>query len=156
MRQILLLTFLFVCLQVYPQDEIHGRSVRVADGDTFTLLDDNNVQHRIRLEGIDAPEQGQAFGNRSREYLSNLIVGKRLKATYKEKDRYGRILGKVSTDSIKDINLEMIKAGMAWHYSYYNKEEEYAEVHEQAKKSRAGLWIDKNPINPYEWRKGKR
>lgn len=146
---------LLCSFQCYSQNVIHGRSVRVADGDTFTLLDDNNVQHRIRLEGIDAPENGQAFGNKSREYLSSLIVGKRLKVTYKEKDRYGRILGKVSTDSIKDVNLEMIKSGMAWHYSYYNNEEEYAKAHEQAKKNRAGLWIDKNPVNPYEFRKNK-
>lgn len=116
------------------QNVITSRSVCVADGDIFTLLGDNNTQHRIRLEGIDAPESGQAFGNRSRQYLSNLIVGKRLKVTYKEKDRYGRILGKVSTVSIQDVNLEMIRVGLAWYYSYsyFNDEKEYAEGEKKA------------------------
>lgn len=156
MKYILLTLFLSLSFICVSQNVLTGRSVRVADGDTFTLLDDSNNQRRIRLEGIDAPERGQAFGNRSREYLASMIVDKRLKVTCKEKDRYGRILGKVSTDSISDVNLEMIKSGMAWHYSYYNKEKEYAEAEKEARKKKLGLWVDKNPINPYEWRKGVR
>lgn len=156
MKHILLTLFISLSFICVSQNVLTGRSVRVADGDTFTLLDDSNNQRRIRLEGIDAPERGQAFGNRSREYLASMIVDKRLKVTYKEKDRYGRILGKVSTDSISDVNLEMIKSGMAWHYSYYNKEKEYADAEKEARKKKIGLWVDKNPIPPYEWRKGKR
>ena len=151
---IILLLFL-LCNCTIAQTTIHGRSVNVADGDTFTLLDDNNTQHRIRLDGIDAPERGQAFGNRSREYLANMIVGKRLSVSFTEKDRYGRILGKVSTDSIHDVNLCMIKSGMAWHYSYFNSEKEYADAEKDARMKKTGLWVDKNPINPYEFRKSK-
>lgn len=135
------------------QTTIQGRSVHVSDGDTFTLLDDNNTQHRIRLEGIDAPERGQEFGNRSREYLANMIVGKRVTVTYTEKDKYERILGKVTTDSIHDINLRMIQSGMAWHYSYFNSEKEYANAEKEARNEIVGLWIDVDPINPYKFRK---
>ena len=151
---IILLLFL-VCHCTIAQTTINGRSVNVADGDTFTLLDDNNTQHRIRLDGIDAPERGQAFGNRSREYLANMIVGKRISVTYKEKDNYGRILGKVSTDTILDVNLRMIETGMAWHYSYFNSEKEYADAEKGARRKKIGLWVDKNPLNPYEFRKSK-
>lgn len=151
---IILLLFL-VCHCTIAQTTINGRSVNVADGDTFTLLDDNNTQHRIRLDGIDAPERGQAFGNRSREYLANMIVGKRISVTYKEKDNYGRILGKVSTDTILDVNLRMIETGMAWHYSYFNSEKKYADAEKDARMKKTGLWVDKNPINPYEFRKSK-
>ena len=151
----ILLLFLS-CHCLISQTTIQGRSVHVADGDTFTLLDDNNTQHRIRLEGIDAPERGQAFGNRSREHLANMIVGKRLAITYTEKDKYERILGKVSTDSIHDVNLRMIKSGMAWHYPYFNSEKEYADAEKEARRKIIGLWVDANPINPYEFRKSKR
>lgn len=148
----ILLLFLICHFLIY-QTTIQGRSVHVADGDTFTLLDDNNTLHRIRLDGIDAPEKGQAFGNVSREYLAKMIVGKRLTVTFTEKDKYGRILGKVSTDSIVDINLLAIESGMAWHYSYFNSEKKYANAEKEAKRKKIGLWIDANPIIQYEFRK---
>ncbi len=115
-----------MCHFTIAQTTIHGRSVNVADGDTFTLLDDNNTQHRIRLYGIDAPERGQAFGNRSREYLASMIVGKTLTVTYTEKDNYERILGKVSTESILDVNLRMIQSGMRY-LGKFSTKGEYAE-----------------------------
>lgn len=65
------------------------------------------------------------------------------------------ILGKVSTDSIHDVNLRMIKSGMAWHYSYFNSEKEYADAEKEARIKKTGLWIDANPINPYEFRRSK-
>jgi endonuclease YncB( thermonuclease family) len=46
---------------------VEGRVVSVADGDTITVLDRDKHQHEIRLNGIDAPEKEQPFGNRSRE-----------------------------------------------------------------------------------------
>ena len=55
---------------------IDGRVVSVADGDTVTVLDADKVQHKIRLSGIDAPEKAQAFGNRSKESLSDLVFSK--------------------------------------------------------------------------------
>jgi len=142
------ISILILCLSFHytiSPTTIHGRSVNIADGDTFTLLDDNNTQHRIRIEGIDAPERGQAFSNKSREYLAKMIVGKRLTVTYTEKDRYGRILGKVTTDSVHDVNLRMIQSGMAWHYSYYNSEKEYADAEKEARKNKVGLWFDNDP-----------
>jgi endonuclease YncB( thermonuclease family) len=82
-----------------------------------------------------------------------MIAGKTVKVNVKDTDRYGRFIGIVSTDKIKDVNLEMIKAGMAWHYSYYDNTPSYKLAQQQAKKGNKGLWQDPNPINPYEWRK---
>ena len=72
-----------------------GKVVAIADGDTLTVLDSVNAQHRIRLQGIDAPESGQAFGTRSKQHLSDLVFGKQVTVEYDKKDRYGRTLGKV-------------------------------------------------------------
>ena len=57
-------------------DTLSGRVVRVTDGDTIVILDATKTQHKIRLQGIDAPERGQAFGTKSKEHLSNLVAGK--------------------------------------------------------------------------------
>lgn len=148
----ILLTFLF-CLCVHAET-LTGKVVRIADGDTFTLLIDKK-QHRIRLHGIDAPETkgGQPYSQRSKDYLSSMIAGKTVKVNVKDTDRYGRFIGIVSTDKIKDVNLEMIKAGMAWHYSYYDNTPSYKSAQQQAKKGKKGLWQDSKSINPYEWRK---
>ena len=151
-RITIILTSLLFCLCIQAET-LTGKVVRIADGDTFTLLIDKK-QHRIRLHGIDAPETkgGQPYSQRSKEYLSSIIAGNTGKVEVKDTDRYGRYVGIVSTDKIKDVNLEMIKAGMAWHYSYYDNTPSYELAQQQAKKGKKGLWQDPKPINPYEWR----
>ena len=72
-----------------------GRVVGIADGDTLTLLDASHVQHKIRLAGIDAPENKQAFSNRSKQGLSSLIFGRQVSVEWNKVDRYGRVIGKV-------------------------------------------------------------
>ncbi|MDR2916184.1 MAG: thermonuclease family protein [Tannerella sp.] len=101
------------CLSLTSQTEITGKVVRVADGDTFTLLSNNNEQIRVRLYGIDAPEAKQAFSEKSRLYLANLIAGKEVTIQVESIDKYSRTVAKVKTDSVEDVGLEMLKAGMA-------------------------------------------
>ena len=135
--------------------EIQGCVAKVADGDTLTVLDTANVQHKIRLNGIDAPEKSQAFGNVSKKHLSSLVIGRDVHVKYKSRDKYGRILGTIYVDGL-DINLEMLRAGLAWHYKRYDINSEYAAAEASARAARLGLWQDKNPINPYDFRKAKR
>lgn len=130
-----------------------GRVVKISDGDTFTLLINNHDQVKVRLDGIDAPEKKQAYGNKAKQYLSSMIWGVPVTVKVQKKDRYGRSIGKVSTVSIKDVNLEMIKAGFAWHYKEYNKDTSYASAENNARKKKLGLWQDKNPIKPQDFRK---
>lgn len=79
------------------RNELKGRVAKVSDGDTITILDAGNNQHKIRLNGIDAPEKSQAFGQKSRVHLSSLVSGNNVTVVYKSKDRYGRVLGTVIT-----------------------------------------------------------
>jgi endonuclease YncB( thermonuclease family) len=135
-----------------------GRVVRVADGDTVTVLDSSNIQHRIRLEGIDAPESHQAFGTQSKKSLSEMVFGKDVTVIYQKTDQYGRLVGKIVLDG-KDINLEQVKAGMAWHYKDYQREqtaedrELYATAEDEARNVRRGLWQDADPVEPSAFRK---
>ena len=135
---------------------ISGKVVKIADGDTFTLLVNNHDQVKVRLDGIDAPEKKQAFGNKAKQYLSSMIWGTPVTVKVLKKDRYGRSIGKVSTSKFKDVNLEMIKAGYAWHYKEYNDDKTYASAEISARKNKRGLWRDKNPIKPQDFRKIKR
>ena len=122
-----------------------GRVVRIADGDTITVLDASDTQHRIRLAGIDAPESHQAFGTQSKKNLSEMVFGKDVTVVYQKTDQYGRLVGKILLYG-KDINLEQVKAGMAWHYKEYQREQTpedrdlYAAAEEEARKARRGLW----------------
>lgn len=152
----LLISLLFVGLgALVHADEIRGKVVSIADGDTITVLDADKVQHKVRLEGIDAPEKAQAFGARSKERLSEKIGEKDVVVTWKEKDRYGRILGDVSLDS-RNINLEMVEDGMAWHYKQYSKSKKLAEAEVESRKEKKGLWADKDPVPPWNFRKQAR
>lgn len=138
-----------------------GRVVRIADGDTITVLDSANTQHRIRLEGIDAPESHQAFGAQSKQSLSQMVFDRDVTVTYQKTDQYGRLVGKITIDG-KDINLEQVKLGMAWHYKEYQNEqapedrELYAKAEDDARAARRGLWQDANPIEPSAFRKEER
>ena len=134
-----------------------GRVVGVQDGDTITVLDSSNANHRVRLLGIDAPENGQAFGTKSGQNLSQLTFNKVVRIEWSKHDRYGRIVGKVMLQS-QDVSLEQIRAGMAWHYKYYQGDQTahdrhlYANAEIAARATRVGLWIDSDPIPPWDFR----
>ena len=140
-------------------ESLVGKVVGVSDGDTITVLDSSKTQHKIRLMGIDAPEKAQAFGQRSKEHLSNLVFAKQVTVQSDKIDKYGRTVGKIFVNGV-DANLEQVKAGFAWHYKEYAKEQSsadrdvYARAEITARSAARGLWIDANPMPPWEWRHG--
>jgi endonuclease YncB( thermonuclease family) len=142
-------------------DTLTGRVVRVTDGDTIVILDSADTQHKIRLTGIDAPERKQAFGTKSKEHLSDSIAGKFVVVDYDKRDYYKRILGKVLLNG-EDMNLEQIRAGLAWHYKKYQKEQSpsdralYSAMEVEAREAGRGLWRDPAPVPPWKYRKRKR
>lgn len=139
---------------------IEGRVVGVADGDTITVLDASKVQHKIRLAGIDAPEKKQAFGQRSKQSLSDLVFNKAVTVETNKRDKYQREVGKVLVDGT-DANLEQVKRGMAWFYRQYQREQSpndrrlYEAAEDAAKADKRGLWHDADPTPPWKFRKNK-
>ena len=138
--------------------EFSGLVVGVNDGDTIKILDDTHHAHTVRLMGIDAPEKGQAWGQRSKQSLSDLVFQKTVSVQWSKRDKYGRIVGKVLTLEGTDICLEQITKGMAWHYKKYAGEQpaddrgQYADAEEIARESGVGLWQDVAPMPPWVWR----
>jgi endonuclease YncB( thermonuclease family) len=165
----LIFLMLFLCSASVLAD-ITGRVVSVTDGDTIKVLDSTNTQHKIRLTGIDAPERGQPFGTKSKDHLAFMVANKEVLVESDKNDRYGRVLGKVwvqpsdcpTCGKTLDVNHAQVLAGMAWWYRYYAKEQSpedqgrYESAEDEAKARGWVLWADPHPINPYDWRKGKR
>ena len=165
------LTILFVALVASTAvADINGKVVAVTDGDTIKILDNNRVQHKIRLTGIDAPEKAQPFGNASRKHLASMVAGKDVHVETSKSDRYGRVLGKVwvqpqdcsGCGKTLNANLAQILAGMAWWYQDYARDQpeqdrvRYESAVKEARKRKLGLWSESDPVPPWAWRRGQR
>lgn len=154
------LTLLVAPFSSYAE-QLSGRVIKVADGDTVTVLIAGNKQERIRLSGIDAPEKKQLFGNKSKQALADDIFGKTIVVDWNKRDRYKRIVGKVLLGG-EDVNLQQVKRGLAWHYKKYESEQDvtdrssYANAEYEAQRNRLGLWADPKAIAPWNWRSQKR
>jgi endonuclease YncB( thermonuclease family) len=157
----LLAASLLALCQLSHAAELHGKVVGISDGDTLTVLDAADSTHRIRLDGIDAPEKSQAYGTRSREHLAALAFGKPVVVLWSKRDRYGRIVGQVNVGASHDVGLALIEAGLAWHYKRYQHEQpaaergRYARAEDEARTRRVGLWQDRHPVPPWEYRRVK-
>lgn len=151
---------------------LEGWVTGIADGDTLTVLDAARNSHKIRLLGIDAPERGQAFGERSRQSLAQLAFRKPVSVDWQGRDAYGRILGRVRVAAADcrqgncpktvDANHEQVRLGLAW----WNKKfadtqfpgdaRTYEAAERQARAAKAGLWSERNPVPPWRWRYANR
>jgi endonuclease YncB( thermonuclease family) len=156
---VVMLLGLLVC-NANATNILQGLVVGVSDGDSLTLLDAEKRQHKIRLQGIDAPEMKQAYGQKSKESLSKLVYNKAIKVHWFKKDRFGRTVGQVMLGDI-DICLEQVRRGMAWHFKDYQDEQSvkdrdlYDRAEVQARELRLGLWQDAAPIEPAVFRQKK-
>ena len=135
---------------------ISGICVGVTDGDTATVQTVDEDKITVRFQGIDAPESSQKYGQESKEKLSSLILGKKVRVVVIGKDHYKRTLGHVYVGKLH-INAEMVRSGLAWHYVQYAPDDtELARAQRKARAARNGLWKDRNPLPPWQWRKAKR
>lgn len=137
-----------------------ARVVHVADGDTIEVVrqGDKMELHKIRLYGLDAPESGQAYGKRAAQYLRQMINKKIVTIeVMQQSDRYGRVVGIVRAEDGQDAGLELILAGYAWVYPQYCRRADicdgYRAAEGRARAAKVGLWQDKEPVPPWEWRK---
>ena len=135
---------------------ITGKVVSVADGDTITILDANKRQTKIRFHGIDTPETGQPFGTQAKRFTSAKTFGKTVSVIVKDKDSYGRTVGVVMAGN-ENVNLALVRAGLAWWYQRYAPNDKSLQSAEQtARKARRGMWSQPSPVAPWDWRRGSR
>jgi micrococcal nuclease len=127
--------------------------IKISDGDTVTLRDLSG-KFRLRLTGIDAPERNQAYGKKSRRALiklcqqPNVVITAHITGT----DRYQRKLGRLYCNEV-DASLHLTKLGLAWHNYKYSNDMAIFIAHIQARYNNIGLWAEKNPMAPWDWRR---
>lgn len=144
-------------LLLYPSvsfADFSGPIVSVLDGDTLDVLH-NRQPERIRLNGIDCPEKGQAFGQKAKQFTSTLVKGKEVTIHVLRKDRHGRTVADVVLPDGTNVSRELIRAGLAWWYRQYSKDVSLGALEEEARQTKRGLWGDPNPIPPWEIRHPK-
>jgi len=151
------LIFIFGVSISAQAEEFTGAVIRVADGDTVTVLVKNGDKIKIRLVGIDAPEKDQPHGLVSKNYLEEIVEGKQINARCEKKDRYRRWLCKIFLDGV-DLNLRQLELGNAWWYRAYAKNQSigdravYAKAESKARNDKLGLWAGASPVPPWDWR----
>jgi|SRR5690554_271384 len=128
--------------------------IGVKDGDTVVLLIDGK-ETTVRLAHIDCPEKRQDFGTKAKQFVSDLCFGKNVVLNQQGTDRYKRIIGEIILENGVNINKELVKNGLAWHYKKYSKDDTYAQLESHARTNKIGIWSHPNPIEPWRWRKDK-
>ena len=154
----ILLLLLLCSTAAHPSTTFTGKVVNVADGDTITVLTEGNQSIKVRLAGIDCPEGGQAFGNKAKQFLAAKVAGKRVRIDPETTDRYGRTVGMVLLNGV-NINEQIVANGYGWVYRQYctaSHCDGWLKKEAAARKARLGLWQDKNPQAPWDWRAEKR
>lgn len=151
MRRLTVLIVLWAAFAERAAADLQGHVVGVPDGDTLTIrVDGKSV--RVGLDGVDAPELGQAYGKSARRSLAELCRGKEAHVVERGKDDEGRILGSVRCGEI-DANAEQVRRGMAWvHLRYLPLGSPLYEFEANARLRRVGLWRAKEPVPPWEWK----
>jgi micrococcal nuclease len=150
-RRFALLIVLWVGLADRAAADLRGRVVGVPDGDTLTIRVDGKSL-RVGLDGVDAPELGQAYGKSARRSLAKLCLGKEASVVERGKDDDGRILGSVRCGEV-DANAEQVRLGMAWvHLRYLPLGSPLYEFEANARLRGVGLWRGKDSVPPWEWR----
>ncbi len=154
----LLLIFIFAVSVAYCRSNedkfkaITGKVIKIRDGDTIEILHEGKPL-AIRLAHIDCPEKKQPFGNVAKQFTSTLCFGQMVTVQNEnEFDRYGRMIGVIINNTNDTVNLELVRAGFAWHYKKYSKDKLYSETEIKARVKKIGLWADPKPIPPWDWR----
>ncbi len=147
-----LLSLLFFISTIFVlANTIEGKLINIYDGDTFTLLDQNKVQYKIRLNAIDCPEKGQEFSKKAKDFTYQFCTSKTIVAELLDTDKYGRHIANITVNG-KSLNEALLTNGLAWHYKKYNSEERLAALENNARNKHINIWSLTNPMAPWIFR----
>ena len=153
MKKAFLSLLLFLCIAPFVFGQRFPVTVvGITDGDTFTVINRDKLQLKVRIIGIDAPEKNQAYGSKAKQALSDLIFKKQIEIDVQYQEKWGRFAAKVYTADGQDVGLLMLQQGMAWHNVNYDKTASYSAAEKTARAAKKGLWKDANPVAPWEFR----
>ncbi len=160
MKKLFLLLLLF--LSFVRAETIQCKVVAVTDGDTISCLTEAKEQIKVRLYQIDAPELDQQYGQEAQKELSYMILNAPVSIYLHGQDKNNHLLGIIIyEDGEFYANEEMVEHGFAWHYPHHGNADErtlskFRVGQYGAQIAKRGLWANKNPVPPWEWRKAKK
>ena len=150
----------FICFYVatfpilgWAEESLNGQVLRVADGDTITIITDAKQTKKIRLSEIDTPERDQTWGTEATAALRKWSMSKSARIEVVDTDRYGRLVATLWVDD-ENINRRLVKEGHAWVYRKYLRDTSLIKLEARAKSRRNGLFSSNNAIKPSDWRRG--
>jgi endonuclease YncB( thermonuclease family) len=129
-----------------------ARVTAVVDGDTIRVVDDRGIEFNIRVDGIDCPESGQPFGGVALRFTRAQVFDRSVQVRIVDTDSRGRYVARVSTDG-QDLSTQLLRSGLAWHYTDYSKDAVLAAAERDARQSKRGLWSEATAVPPWVWRR---
>jgi endonuclease YncB( thermonuclease family) len=140
-------------LAAAPVHSLTGQVVAVHDGDTFTLQSRGSL-YKVRLSNVDAPEMGQVFGKQAQQFTKDRVLGRRVQVNVVLIDVHGRRVGEVIVEDGRVLNEELVHAGLAWYYRVSPiRNERLQRLEHYAFTKKLGLWVEKEPLPPWEFRR---
>lgn len=136
-------------------ETFHGKVVEVADGDTIVVLPVGRRAVRIRVDGIDCPEFGQAYSYQAKQFTVSLVFGKQVRIEGKERDRLDRLVARVFVGE-QDLSVALVQAGLAWHYVHFSADPVLIAAERAARSAEIGVWSETDPVPPWDYRHGRR
>jgi endonuclease YncB( thermonuclease family) len=128
-----------------------GRVERVVDGDTLQVVAGVGNRVKVRLWGLDAPEQAQPYGSAATQIARELAAGEPVVVKVRDTDPYGRIVGRVQTNDF-DVGRSLVLSGVAWHQRNYPTSERLVELEKEARRRENGFWEQEHPVPPWHFR----
>jgi len=138
-----------------PRFVAEAKVVSVSSGDMMTVIDENDVQHRVHLYATAAPAAGQPYAKESKKNLSQL-VDKMIRVEGMAVESNGTIVAKVYDADNQYVNLVQISTGMAWHHAQRKASPELTAAQNEARNAKRGLWSEPNPVPPWQYRQQKK
>lgn len=153
--QIIASCALFILAPAIAWADFSGEVVGVMDGDTIEVMHGQHAE-RVRLNGVDAPEKGQDYGRRAKQFTQELVEQKEVRIEAHGLDKYGRTIGDVFLMDGTHVNKELVRAGLAWWFCRHSSDEQLKQLEEEARDAKRSLWKDPLPIPPWVYRKLQR
>lgn len=162
-RLLTLLCLLFLMSFTQPEKQIIQpktayKVIGVKDGDTISLLIDGKEQ-TVHFAHIDCPEKKQPFGTKAKQFVSDACFGKNVTLVINEKNKYDRnkrLIAEIILEDGRNLNKELVKNGLAWHFKKYSDSKEYDQLEKTARNRKIGIWSEPDPTAPWDWRKSKK
>jgi len=146
----------FACSSSLGEVDFEAKVIKIADGDTITVLREGSVQVKIRLADIDCPERGQPWGHNAADAFKKALTNDTVGIEVLDKDRYGRTIARVYVNSVS-MNRYLVESGNCWIYPKYAKDQKLFALQDAAKSTGKGLWQlpESERVPPWEWRQKK-